>query len=74
LGPEGLVAVGDGLSLRPVGTWTVRHTGPGPSATSSIITPMTMAELKRYFAGLPALRSAAAAARSGGTEGRTRRR
>jgi hypothetical protein len=64
LAPEGLVAIGDGLSMRPVGTWTVRHTGPGPAATSSTITPMTMAELKRYFAGLPALHSAAAAARS----------
>jgi hypothetical protein len=73
LAPEGLVAGPGGMSLRPVGTWTVRRTSPGLAATS-IITPMTMAELKRYFAGLPALRAAAASARSGGTEGRARPR
>jgi len=71
LAPEGLVAVGDGLSMRPVGTWTMRRTSPGASATG-VITPMTMAELKRYFEGLPALRSAAASARAGATAGRAR--
>jgi len=67
INPDGLVAGPDGLSLRPVGTWTVRRTGPGPAAANTPL-QVSMAELKRYFLLSSALRSAGSMSRSGGAE------
>jgi hypothetical protein len=73
LAPEGLVA-GSGAASRPAaGGWTVRRTGTSPSATSAIVTQMTMAELKRYFIGWPGLQAAVERALAEGEAGGSRR-